>query len=143
MADEIIVTSKSESPSDNPSIENKKSISARSQLVSLCALGLGVSFFLPWAHVLFVSPSGFDLQKDGSEQLLLWLIPIMCVITIVAGFANSGQYSAARMTGLLPFFVGAYWYSKIGSDLSHMLAYGAYLSLGLGAIMFVLACKPK
>ena len=140
MPDEITVTSKSDSPS---STENKSVISCRTQLVSLCALGLGVSFFLPWAHVLFVNPSGFDLQKEGNEQLLLWLIPIMCAITIVAGFAKVGQHIAARFTGLLPFLVGAYWYSKIGSDLFHILTYGAYLSLGFGAAMIVLARKSK
>jgi hypothetical protein len=47
------------------------------------------------------------------------------------------------MTGLLPFCAGAYWYYKLGSDLFHILTYGAFLSLALGAALFVLPRKSK
>jgi hypothetical protein len=112
-------------------------------LVNLCALGLGVSFFLPWAHIFGASLSGFELQKLGDEQRLLWLIPMFCVITIVAGFAKTSQHIAARLTGMFPFIVGIYWYHKIGSDLFHILTYGAFLSLIFGAALLILPRKSK
>jgi hypothetical protein len=79
----------------------------------------------------------------GDEQLLLWLIPIFCVITILAGMANQSQNFVAHITGLLPFLVGLYWYNKVGNDLFQILAYGAYLSLFFGTALLVLPTKSK
>jgi len=45
---------------------------------------LGISFFLPWVQLFGGNVSGFDLQKLGDQQRLLWLIPIFCAITIPA-----------------------------------------------------------
>ena len=143
MPDEITIKPKSESTPARTAPEKQTGNFDRTQLVNLCALGLGVSFFLPWAHVLFVSPTGFDLQKDGGGQLLLWLIPIMCVITIVLGFANTGQQIVARLAGVLPFFVGLYWYYQLKDDFFHVLAYGAYLSLFFGLLLLILPKKSK
>jgi hypothetical protein len=143
MPDEIIITPKSESTPIPGAREDQTASSARTQLANLCALGLGISFFLPWAHILFVSPSGFDLQKDGGGQLLLWFIPIFCVITIVSGFAKAGQHIAARLTGVLPYLIGIYWYSQIKNDLFQMLTYGAYLSLFFGLLLLILPNKFK
>lgn len=134
MPDEINMTLKTESKSIPVS-------PGRTQLTNLCALGLGVSFFLPWARFLFGSPSGFDLQKLGDEQRLLWLIPIFCAITIFAGVTKRSQQITGQLTGVLPFVVGIYWYFKIGSDLFHILTFGAYLSLIFGTAMLVLARK--
>jgi hypothetical protein len=141
MPDEITITPKTESAP--VTTEHQTASACRTQLVSLCAIGLGVSFFLPWAHILFASPSGFDLQKDGGGQLLLWLIPFFCVVTIVAGFANASQHVAARITGVLPFLVGVYCYSQIKDDLFHVLAVGAYLSLFFGLLLLILPKKSK
>jgi hypothetical protein len=104
---------------------------------------LGVSFFLPWAQFLGGNISGFDLQKTGDGQRLLLLIPICCAITFFAGITKRSQQIAGQITGALPFCVGIYWYNKIGSDLTHILAYGAYLSLIFGAALFVLPRKAK
>ena len=142
MPDEITIRPKSEStPATAP--ENQTASFGRTQLINLCALGLGVSFFLPWANFFGAQLSGLDVQKLGNEQRLLWLIPLFCIITIVAGFAKASQHIAARLTGALPFCAGIYWYCKLGSDLFHILIYGAYLSLICGAALFVLPRKAK
>jgi len=141
MPDEITIKPKSESPTAAPS--HQAAGLGQTQLVNLCALGLGVSFFLPWANVLFGTLSGFELQKAGDEQRLLWLIPIFCVITILAGITKRSQKVVGEIAGALPFLAGAYWYYKLGSDLFHILTYGAFLSLICGAALLILPRKAK
>jgi len=93
MPDEITITKKSDSESTIPAAapRNQAISLGRTELVSLCAAGLGVSFFLPWASIFGGSISGFDLQKAGDEQRLLWVIPIFCAITIFAGITKRSQ----------------------------------------------------
>ena len=142
MPDEMTVTPKSESAAATAP-ENQTVSLCRTQLTSLCALGLGVSFFLPWAHNFLATPSGFDLQKLGDEQRLLWLIPISSAITIFAGITKRSQKIIGQFTGTLPFCVGAYWFNKLGSDLTHILMYGAFLSLIFGTALLILSRKSK
>ncbi|HLZ17302.1 MAG TPA: hypothetical protein VKQ08_09685 [Cyclobacteriaceae bacterium] len=144
MPDEITIKPKSESTQPANSAPENQTVSLnRSHLVILCAGGLGVSFFLPWAQILGANISGFDLQKMNDQQRLLWAIPIFCAITIITGIAKSGQQVAGQLTGLLPFIVGVYWYLKLSNDMFQILAYGAYLSLAFGAAMLILSRKLK
>ena len=144
MPDEVTVKPKLESSATSTNSNQNQTISfGRTQLVSLCAAGLGVSFFLPWARFFGVNLSGFDLQKMGDVQRLLWLIPICCAITIFAGASKRGQQIAGQLTGVLPFCVGVYWYTKLGHDLFQILSYGAFLSLAFGAALFILPRKSK
>lgn len=145
MSDEITIKPKPEStsPPVAPASENQTVSITRTQLTNLCAVGLGVSFFLPWARFWGANVSGFDLQKAGDEQRLLWLIPTMCAITIFAGVTKRRQKIAGQLTGAFPFCVGGYWYYKLGSDLFHILTYGAFLSLICGAALFILPRNAK
>jgi hypothetical protein len=143
VSDKITVKPKSESTPVATGQENKTTRSVQTQLVTLCAVGLGVSFFLPWANFFGVSLSGFDLQKMGDEQRLLWLIPVFSAVTILAGIARRSQKVVAEIAGVLPFLAGAYWYYKLGHDLTHILSYGAFLSLAFGAALEVLSRKIK
>ena len=141
MPDEITIKPKSESPITTP--PHQTAGLGQTQLVNLCALGLGVSFFLPWAQFWGANLSGFDLQKMGDEQRLLWLIPVFCVVTILASIIKRSQTVVGEIAGILPFLAGAYWYYKLRSDLFHILTYGAYLSLICGAALIVLSRKAK
>jgi hypothetical protein len=143
MADEITVKPKSESTPTNAAPENQPVSLNRTQLVNLCAVGLGVSFFLPWASLFGGNATGFDLQKAGGGQLLLWLIPACCAITIFAGMTKHSQKIIGQLTGALPFCFGVYWYTQLGSDLFHILTYGAFLSMLFGAALFILPRKSK
>jgi hypothetical protein len=144
MPDEITVKPKSESAAVPASTgQNQTASLSRRHLINLCAAGLGVSFFLPWARFFGSNLSGFDLQKMGDQQRLLWLIPICCAITIFAGATKRSQKIAGQLTGALPFGVGVYWFAKLGSDLFQILSYGAFLSLAFGAALFILPHKSK
>ena len=142
MPDEITIKPKSEStPVTAP--DHQATSLGRTQLVNLCALGLGVSFLLPQARFFDTQPSGFDLQKSGNINRRLWLILILSTITVFAGITKRSQKIVAQITGALPFCIGAYWYNKLGSDLAHILAFGAYLSLIFGAALFILPRTAK
>ena len=143
MPDEIHVRPKSEPESTSVAPENQTVSLTRTQLTNLCAAGLGVSFFLPWAQFFGGNISGFDLQKLGDEQKLLWAIPVFCAITIFAGVTNRSQKIVGQLTGALPYIVGIYWYSKLKDDLFHILTYGAFLSLIFGAALTILPRKGK
>jgi hypothetical protein len=144
MPDEITIKPKSESVATSTSSNQNQTVSfGRTQLVNLCALGLGVSFFLPWAHFFGANLSGFDLQKMGREQRLLWLIPICCAITIFADASKRGQQIVGQLTGALPFCVGVYWYTKLGRNMFNILTFGAFLSLAFGLALFILPRKSK
>jgi hypothetical protein len=142
MPDEITVKPKSASaPAATP--KNQTVTLSRAHIVNLCALGLGICFFLPWAQILGGNISGFDLQKAGGGQLLLWSIPVFCLITIFAGITKHSQTIAGRFTGALPFAVGVYWYMKLGQDMFQILTFGAYLSLAFGLALLILPRKSK
>jgi hypothetical protein len=139
MSDEITIKPKSEpvAPGNTSAKDN------RTSLINLCALGLGVSFFLPWVNFLGATPSGLDLQKLNGWHRFLWLIPICSAITIFAGLTKRNQKHVAEIAGLLPFIVGGYWYYKLGNDLLHMLALGGILSLVFGAALLTLPRSKK
>ena len=145
MPDEITIRPKSESAAAPVSpVQNQTAGLSWTQLANLCAAGLGVSFFLPWAHFSDGSIlSCFDLQKIDNPQKLLWSIPIFALITIVTGLTRRSQKIVGQLTGALPFGLIAYSYYKHGSDLFHILTYGAYLSLAFGAALFILSRKLK
>jgi hypothetical protein len=116
-----------------------------STLIRLCAIGLLVSFFLPWIQFMGQGPSGFDLQKSSGDQKWLWIIPVFSVITIFIPALTRYQKIAALLTGALPFCVLAYWLSQLGSELLHSLGLGGWLSLfcGLALLILPLCLKTK
>jgi|ERR1039458_2404796 hypothetical protein len=144
MPDEITIKPKSESAATSTGSGQNQNVSlSLPHLVNLCAAGLGVSFFLPWARFFGANLSGFNLQKLGGQQRLLWLIPICCAITIFAGATKRSQKIVGQLTGALPFCVGVYWYTKLGRDMFEILSYGAFLSLAFGLALFILPRKSK
>ncbi len=110
----------------------------KSHLVTFCAAGLLVCFFLPWINLLFCKPTGLDFAKDGGKGLLLWAIPIFSALTIVAGVTKRSQKHVAQFAGLLPFFALGFGLYNSGTDLMHILEVGAYGSLALGLLLIIL-----
>ena len=143
MLDEITIKPKTESTASAPEKEDQSITLSRSHLIGISAVGLAVCFFLPWVNIFGATPSGFDFQKLGQNQLLLWFIPISCAITVIAAITKRSQEIAGQLTGVLHYLVGIYWYTKVGGNLFHILTYGGYLSLIFGAALLVLARKRK
>jgi hypothetical protein len=61
---------KAPSEPGTPSQEAGAATLTKSQAISLCAIGIFICFFLPWAQVFGQNLSGFDLQKLGGNQKL-------------------------------------------------------------------------
>ena len=129
-----------------------KSVSLNtSQLISACAVGLIICFFLPWISFLFWGkPSGFELAKEGAKTkgdavafAFLWAIPFFSLVTFLAGMVKQSQKNIAQFTGAFPFAALAYGLYYVGSDLMKILEFGAYISLLLGLVLFILPRRLK
>jgi hypothetical protein len=114
-----------------------------SYLIAGCAAGMLICYFLPWAHAMGQSISGFDLQEMDVSLLWLWVIPLSCVMAIMSGIAGRGEKIAARLAGAVPFVALAYWLTKLGPQLFQALSVGAYGSLILGLVLFYLPWRLK
>jgi hypothetical protein len=115
----------------------------RSHLVSFCAAGLFICFFLPWISFWLGKPSGYDFAKGGGNAPLLWAIPILSAVTVFAGLAKKGAKLMGYITGVMPFVVLGYSLYHEGSDLLRALAIGAYLGLTLGLVLIILPFRMK
>ena len=131
--------------------ENQSVSINTSQLVSICAVGLIICFFLPWISFFFWGkPSGFDLAKLGAKAegnavalVFLWAIPFFSLVTVLAGMVKQSQKNIAQFTGVLPCAALAYALFYHGSDLMKILEFGAYISLFLGLVLFILPRRLK
>lgn len=130
------------SPSTSSSGQSSASLDV-GHLVSLCAIGLLVSFFLPWIKILFIRGSGFDLAKQGGVALALWVIPAFSLVTLLAGMAKQSQKAISQFTGLLPFLFLILEVHDAGTDILKTFDYGAYASLAMGLGLIVLPSRLK
>ncbi|PIP06963.1 MAG: hypothetical protein CO012_03455 [Syntrophobacterales bacterium CG_4_8_14_3_um_filter_49_14] len=110
----------------------------------ICAIGLFISFFLPWVKLFFFTGSGYDLAANlGGEASLAWLIPLSSIAVVAVAFyeqstrTNSFGKISSIIAGALPFVGLLYGLSQIGKDLFEVLAIGAYLSLIIGLILIL------
>jgi len=147
MSEEIKITARadvsrpSETEAQKTGAKGQASTPEFSLPSTVCAGGLLLSFFLPWANFFGASPSGFDIQKMGEIHKALWLIPILSGITLVAGFAKWNQQGFAFAAGVMPFVTLLYWFNQLGSDLMQILTYGGYLSLAFGLALLICAFR--
>lgn len=129
-------------PADAPAATATRSpAEVLGQPQNLCAVGIIVCFFLPWAQLFMLNASGFQLQQLGSYGTLAWVIPLLAAATLIAAFNGSANKALPLATGCAPFLGLAYALAKAGGDLFHVLAIGAYLTLlaGAGLIAFSLS----
>jgi len=110
----------------------------------ICAIGLFISFFLPWGKLFSFTGSGYDLAANfGGEAKFAWLIPLSSIVVIVVAFYEHGTNTNdfgktySIIAGALPFIGLLYGLFQIGKDLFEVLAIGAYLSLMIGLILIL------
>ena len=93
---------------------------------------------MPWIPFFFSEVSGYQLQQiDSIEIKLLWLIPLTGFISLVAAIAKKSVCVASQLAGIMPFVALLYYGLKIGHELFNALRPGAYLTLFLGAVLFI------
>lgn len=109
---------------------------------SAVALGLIAYFFMAWAQVFGLGVSGYTIGRVGSYANLAWAIPILSAIVIRVGMMGGDTRVLAAITGALPFVGLIYGLTKAGSNLFHVLAIGAYLTLAGGAVLVLTAFRP-
>jgi hypothetical protein len=151
MSDEINVTPYTQTPPATASSGNTATAAtertvrdqALSSILILSAVGLLISFFLPWVNILIGRPSGFDLQKLGDVHRFYWIIPIFSGVAVVAGLTKRSQRTVAVIAGLCPFAILIYWLSKLGSELMESLSYGSYVALACGLCLIVTGSRLK
>jgi len=140
----VTETAKAQSESATTSNGSASATFNTSQAINLCATGLLICFFLPWAQLLGKSVSGFDLQKLGGSFTFLWLIPISCGIAVIASYLKQGQKIAAQFAGMLPFLALFNGIHEFGVDVvKNILATGAYAGLALAVALTILSKKAK
>lgn len=121
--------------------------------ISICAAGLLVSFFMPWIKVFFVSVSGADIAKAAGEfdigsGQFLWLIPVMAIVTLVAGLIKKGQNGLAILSGLGSLGFIIYVMAKVieeagdeSDEIFSVIGIGIYLMVAMGALLLILGLK--
>jgi len=127
-------------PGDTPGTDPK----SRRDLVSFCAAMLLGTFFLPWIKLgIFGSLNGPRCAREGGLMTLLWLWPILCLLTVGAGMAKASQQVAGQMAAAAPFAVLALGLRQNGAKLLQTLDIGAFAALGLGLTLFILARRAN
>lgn len=120
------------------------------------AAALIVFFFLPWFGAGPFSVSGYSLttipavfnaasssglQTSSSNIDLLyivWLIPILSVITLVLGLTGKSPRAMAIVTGIVTLLMFGFVFAAGGGDTFKVLGIGAYLTI-LAAFGLILA----
>lgn len=103
----------------------------------ICAAGMIIFFFLPWAQIFSLGVSGYNLGQLGSYANLVWLIPSFCIFLIVMGLAGKDLKLIGFITGSLPIIGLMYGLANVGSDLFHVVGIGVYLTL-LASMVLIL-----
>jgi hypothetical protein len=141
-SEEQVQTSKINSPStENPS--SSGSLASRRNSVSLAAVILFASFFIPWATFFGSNISGLDIQKTFSSYKLVWLLPACALLTFLLNIARLPTAIVRRLTGAVPLGILIYSLSKFGNDFWQMIAWGGWLALAAGAVLIVIPNTPK
>jgi hypothetical protein len=61
-----------------------------------------VAFFMPWVQFFGLEASGYALSKFGDEGKLVWLIPIVAGIAVLAGINGKDNRGIGVTAGVLP-----------------------------------------
>jgi hypothetical protein len=113
--------------------------------ITAAAAALVGAFFLPWITIgdlLTTTGYKFALGPSSSAEARMFLaVPLVALIAVVAGLINKKQQrGAARIAGLLPIIAFFYVVIRYGQDATQLFGVGAWMSVGVGVLLFVLGC---
>jgi hypothetical protein len=130
-------TADADAPASTPNTsERDKGIQSAIALGSLALIGC---FFLPWIAILAANLSGYQIQQLPSDEArLVWAIPLGGLLSFFAAVAKQGVAVAAPVAGAIPFLALIYYRAKLGEDFFGALQPGAYLTLVVAGVLFVL-----
>jgi hypothetical protein len=138
-----------ENPSPNPAestgttpIQNDQAAAVtKTQLITVLALLLGVSFFLPWISIFGLAKiSGFAFAKEGGAAVLLWLWPILSAIALSAAATGKNFQIAGQLAGVAPFAVLGYAIAKEHNlQFIDNIMVGGWLGLACGLLLLITA----
>jgi hypothetical protein len=109
-------------------------------IINLAATVVFFSFFLPWIIFLGSNMSGLDIQKNFSSYRLVWLVPVLAVITLLLNMSGTNTNLVRRIAGLCPLGILAYALNQMGTDLFKIVGAGGWLAI-IGGV--VLICIPN
>lgn len=107
--------------------------------INICALLLIGSFFLPWAQVLGVSASGYELMKLGSSAVFAALVPITALLVLINNLIGYRNRILITLAGAIPFLALAVGLAKSDGQGFRVLSFGAYFILIISAVMILIA----
>ena len=108
------------------------------QPINWCALGLIVFFFVPWVKFWAFQGSAYDIAVNiGETTAILWAIPALSIITLVAGLSGFKQKNMAVLTSMSPFVALGYGMTELGTDIFQILTVGAWLTCLTAVGMFI------
>jgi hypothetical protein len=94
-----------------------------------------LAFFLPWGQLLGEGVSGYTCGQIGSYANLVWLIPILASAVLIVALSAQDVPALRVACGGVPWLYLFYGVVRVGSDLFHVLAIGAYLTLLCGFLL--------
>jgi hypothetical protein len=114
----------------------------RNLLITVTAIVLLASFFLPWTTLLGQNLSGLDIQKTDAYRFV-WLMPLFAGISIGLNTLRLSTALVRRLAGISPFVILAYSLYHLGNEVFQILQVGAWLALVSGLVLVLLPDPVK
>ena len=112
-------------------------------LISLSAAALFFSFFMPWISFLGTTLNGFAIQKNFESYRIIWLIPLLAIISLVLNIAAQKTDMIRRLAGLCPFAILVYALNNLGGNLFQAMQFGGWIALAAGAALVFIPGTTK
>jgi hypothetical protein len=107
---------------------------------ALCVI-LFIAFFCPWLGGGERMRTGLDAHLDLNIPNFLWLLPVFGFFTLYACHQQQRFVPAAVVTGMFPFAVFVYSFSKLGPFLPPAVSFGWWLAIFSGFLLTASALR--
>jgi hypothetical protein len=118
----------------------------RQGLTTIIALGLLISFVLPWFRWFNTPLSGYQLQSNFSSYRYVWIMPLLALIVVVLQIVRLSSKNITQLAGITPlmsFCYASYRLRVHPMELAKGLEYGAWTALICGILLFSASYNQK